>query len=189
MAGNGDLEWFHASFNQITELHPDFFQNCPKLKRIVLIGNQLSTIHSRLFKNMTSLVELQLSNNLIETIYRRRCVLRPEISGANAFVEQQIESVGRKLVPKSRKSKTLGHDMSLNQVELLPSKFFSKNHALFSINFTFNNLKKIDIEFNPNRNYEHLLFFGNKCVNVGILDEKGNAELIEEIARKCLSLK
>lgn len=172
---------------EVKKQNTTFFPNnvgylFPNLKYVLNEASGLKFVERKNFANMGKVKELSLAHSLIESV--------PFDSFFDLVNIEKIYFHFNKLT--SFHKNTFDKNINLlhvyayaNRIEFLPAGLFSTNNKLIGIHFDNNQIKKIDLVLNPQRQYERLNFRNNACIDKVYPDDLQQNALIEEIKSKC----
>ncbi len=184
-----EIEILNLSFNQITELEPDTFNDLKKLEKLFLSNNNLTELHPDLFKELNNLERLELTKNQLKT-------LPADILSNNKqifYIELSVNNF-RELQPDPFEGL---HNLQYlfvndNQLEELHPDILRNKPKLDYIQLRNNKIRKIyefDLVNMPNLEVVDLL--GNVCIDTiyckpcYISQAKSLIEINDEIRRNC----
>lgn len=140
----GEIQELDLSFNEITQLDADTFDDLKNLEVLKINTNRLKDVHVDLFKELRNLDKLWISFNKIKTlpaaIFQNNKRIKDIGLSGNRLTELHID-----LFKDLRNLEYLA--LNQNQIEILPPDLFRSNDKLRRVFLEFNKLAKIESNF------------------------------------------
>ncbi|KAG5668073.1 hypothetical protein PVAND_016028 [Polypedilum vanderplanki] len=160
-----DVNRIHILRSKITFL-PDMTKLSQKFvnfKNLWVQKSELKFVERFKLQSLVNLTILSLSENLIEEIPEDSFddLINLEILWLNS---NRIMKLNENLLANLPNLKVF--DARNNLIKILPEKFFENNKKLKTVNFEFNSLKKIDVDFNSMKSLKWVVLNKNECIDL-----------------------